>query len=132
MAKAEGLPEEIIDFIRTHHGKGLTKYFYLNYKTEHPEEDVDPAEFSYDGPNPQTVEQAILMMADAVEAASRSLPDYSEKTITELVNRIIDGQVSEKYFDECPVSFRDINDAKQVLIDRLMAIYHTRIAYPKG
>ncbi|MCQ2255994.1 MAG: HDIG domain-containing protein [Bacteroidaceae bacterium] len=132
LAKAEGLPEEIIDFIRTHHGKGLTKYFYLNYKTEHPEEDVDPAEFSYDGPNPQTVEQAILMMADAVEAASRSLPDYSEKTITELVNRIIDGQVSEKYFDECPVSFRDINDAKQVLIDRLMAIYHTRIAYPKG
>lgn len=132
LAKAEGLPDEIIDFIRTHHGKSLTKYFYLNYKTEHPEEDVNPDDFSYEGPNPQTKEQAILMMADAVEAASRSLPDYSEKTITELVNRIIDGQVSEKYFDECPVSFRDITDAKQVLIERLMSIYHTRIAYPKG
>ncbi len=132
LAKEEGLPEEIIDFIRTHHGAGLTKYFYLNYKTEHPEEEVDPADFSYEGPNPQTKEQAILMMADTVEAASRSLPDYSEKTITELVNRIIDAQVAEKFYDECPISFRDISDAKQVLIERLMAIYHTRIAYPKG
>ena len=132
LAKQEGLPEEIIDFIRTHHGAGLTKYFYLNYKTEHPEEEVNPADFSYAGPNPQTKEQAILMMADTVEAASRSLPDYSEKTITELVNRIIDTQVAEKFYDECPISFRDISDAKQVLIERLMAIYHTRIAYPKG
>lgn len=132
LAKAEGLPDEIIDFIRTHHGKGVTKYFYLNYKKEHPEEEVDPAEFSYEGPNPQTKEQAILMMADAVEAASRSLPEYSEKAITELVSRIIDGQVAEKFYDECPINFRDINDAKQVLIERLMSIYHTRIAYPKG
>lgn len=132
LAKEAGLPEDIIDFIRTHHGEGVTKYFYLNYKTEHPEEDVDPADFTYEGPNPHTKEQAILMMADTVEAASRSLPDYSEKSITELVNRIIDGQVAEKFYDECPISFRDISDAKQVLIDRLMAIYHTRIAYPKG
>ena len=132
LAKEQGLPQDIIDFIRTHHGAGLTKYFYLNYKKEHPEEEVDPAEFSYEGPNPQTTEQAILMMADTVEAASRSLPDYSEKSITELVNNIIDNQVAEKYYEECPINFRDISDAKQVLIDRLMAIYHTRIAYPKG
>lgn len=132
LAKAEGLPDEIIDFIRTHHGRGITKYFYLNYKTEHPEEEVNPEDFSYEGPNPQTKEQAILMMTDAVEAASRSLPEYSEQTITELVNRIIDGQVAEKFFDECPINFRDITDAKHVLIDRLMSIYHTRIAYPKG
>jgi len=132
LAEEEGLPSEIIDFIRTHHGEGITKYFYFNYKKEHPEEEVDPADFSYEGPNPHTKEQAILMMADTVEAASRSLPDYSEKSITELVNRIIDGQVAEKYYSECPISFRDISDAKQVLIDRLMAIYHTRIAYPKG
>ena len=132
LAKEEGLPQDIIDFIRTHHGAGLTKYFYLNYKKEHPEEEVDPADFTYEGPNPQTTEQAILMMADAVEAASRSLPDYSEKSITELVNNIINNQVAEKFYDECPINFRDIADAKQVLIDRLMAIYHTRIAYPKG
>lgn len=132
LAKEEGLPQDIIDFIRTHHGAGLTKYFYLNYKKEHPEEEVDPADFSYEGPNPQTTEQAILMMADTVEAASRSLPDYSEKTITQLVNNIIDNQMAEKFYDECPINFRDIAEAKQVLIDRLMAIYHTRIAYPKG
>lgn len=132
LAKEEGLPQDIIDFIRTHHGAGLTKYFYLNYKKEHPEEEVDPADFSYEGPNPQTTEQAILMMADTVEAASRSLPDYSEKSITELVSNVIDGQVKEGFYDECPINFRDISDAKQVLIDRLMAIYHTRIAYPKG
>lgn len=132
LAKEQGLPQDIIDFIRTHHGAGLTKYFYLNYKKEHPEEEVDPADFTYEGPNPQTTEQAILMMADTVEAASRSLPDYSEKSITELVNNIIDNQVAEKYYEECPINFRDISDAKQVLIDRLMAIYHTRIAYPKG
>ncbi len=132
LAKEQGLPQDIIDFIRTHHGAGLTKYFYLNYKKEHPEEEVDPADFTYEGPNPQTTEQAILMMADTVEAASRSLPDYSEKSITQLVNNIIDNQVAEKFYEECPINFRDIADAKQVLIDRLMAIYHTRIAYPKG
>lgn len=131
LAKKEGLPDKIIDFIRTHHGAGITKYFYVNYKKEHPQEEVDPAEFSYEGPNPQTTEQAILMMADTVEAASRSLPDYSEKSITELVNSIIDSQMKEGFYDECPISFLNISDAKQVLIERLMAIYHTRIAYPK-
>lgn len=132
LAKKEGLPNDIIDFIRTHHGAGITKYFYVNYKKEHPEEEVDPADFTYEGPNPRTSEQAILMMADAVEAASRSLPDYSEKSITELVTNVIDGQVKEGFYEECPINFRDITEAKQVLIDRLMAIYHTRIAYPKG
>ncbi|MCF0244908.1 MAG: HDIG domain-containing protein [Bacteroidaceae bacterium] len=131
LAKAEGLPQEIIDFIQTHHGTGLTKYFYLNYKNEHPKEEVNPADFSYGGPNPSTAEQAILMMADAVEAASRSLPDYSEKSITGLVNRIIDSQVADRFFENCPINFRDVTAAKQVLIERLMAIYHTRISYPK-
>ncbi len=131
LAKEAGLPEEIIDFIRTHHGIGCTKYFYLNYKSEHPKEEVDPKDFSYDGPNPQTKEQAILMMADAVEAAARSLPDHTESSITTLVNNIIDGQVKDGFYDNCPLNFKDIKDAKEVLIERLMAIYHTRIAYPK-
>lgn len=131
LAKEAGLPEEIIAFIRTHHGTGCTKYFYLNYKSEHPKEDVDPVDFSYDGPNPQTKEQAILMMADAVEAAARSLQEHSEGNITTLVNNIIDGQVKDGFYDNCPLNFKDIKDAKEVLIERLMAIYHTRIAYPK-
>lgn len=131
LAKEGGLPDEIIDFIRTHHGTGCTKYFYLNYKSEHPKEQVNPLDFSYAGPNPQTKEQAILMMADAVEAASRSLPDYSEQSITGLVNNIIDTQVKENFYESCPLNFQDIKAAKEVLIERLMAIYHTRIAYPK-
>ena len=130
MAEKNHLPAVIKDFIRTHHGQGVTKYFYINYKNNHPEEEVDAADFTYPGPNPTTKEQAILMMADTVEAASRSLNDYTEETITELVNRLIDSQVSEGYFSDCPITFHDINVAKQALIERLKSIYHARIAYP--
>ena len=105
--------------------------FYVKYKNEHPDEDVDPADFQYPGPNPFTREQAILMMADTVEAASRSLTEYTEKSITDLVNKLIDGQVEQGFFKECPITFRDIAQAKQVLIERLKAIYHTRISYPE-
>lgn len=131
LADKQGLPNVIRDFILTHHGKGLTKYFYINYKNEHPDEDVDKRPFMYPGPNPKTKEQAILMMADTVEAASRSLKDISEESITEHVNRLIDQQVAEGMFKTCPISFRDIDDAKKVLIQRLNSIYHTRIEYPK-
>lgn len=131
MAEEANLPMLIQDFIRTHHGTGLTKYFYVQYKNNHPDEDVDEALFRYPGPNPFTREQAILMMADTVEAASRSLPEYTEETISSLVNRLIDAQVSEGYFHECPITFRDIQTAKDVLIERLKTIYHTRIAYPE-
>ena len=81
--------------------------------------------------NPFTREQAILMMADTVEAASRSLTDYTEESISELVGRLIDQQVTEGFFKECPITFRDIAQAKSVLIERLMSIYHTRIQYPE-
>ena len=116
----------------THHGIGLTKYFYIKYKNEHPDEDVDPEPFRYPGPNPFTREQAILMIADGVEAASRSLPEYTEESISNLVNKIIDGDVADGYFKECPITFRDIALAKLVLIERLKAIYHTRISYPEA
>ncbi len=130
MAEKANLPNIIRDFILTHHGTGMAKYFYIKYKNEHPDEDVDPASFSYPGPNPFTREQAILMMADGVEAATRSLPTYTADTISALVNRLIDNDVAEGYFRECPITFRDIAQAKQVLIERLKAIYHTRISYP--
>ncbi len=130
-ADKANLPQFVKDFILTHHGKGITKYFYIKYKNEHPDEDVDIQDFVYPGPNPFTREQAILMMADTVEAASRSLPEYTEDSICDLVNRLIDQQVADGFFKECPITFRDIAQAKLVLIERLKAIYHTRIQYPE-
>ena len=130
MADKNNLPKVIRDFISTHHGQGKAKFFYIRYKKEHPDEPVDDLLFTYPGPNPFTREHAILMMADAVEAASRSLPDYTEQSIRDLVNRIIDQQVSDGFFRECPITFRDIQYAKTVLIDKLKTIYHTRISYP--
>ena len=131
MAEKYDLPNIIKDFISTHHGQGKAKFFYVQYKNAHPNDDVDELLFTYPGPNPFTKEQAILMMADTVEAASRSLPDYTEKTIRELVNRLIDTQVAEGYFKECPITFRDIAYAKTVLIEKLKMIYHTRLSYPE-
>ena len=131
LADKYDLPTEIKDFITTHHGLGKTKYFYISYKNEHPKEKIDESVFSYAGPNPFTREQAILMMADTVEAASRSLSDYTEESISNLVNTLIDGQVSDGYYTDCPITFHDINVAKQVLIERLKVIYHTRISYPE-
>ena len=131
LAEKYNLPNTIRDFISTHHGLGKTKFFYIQYKNTHPNEDIDELLFTYPGPNPFTKEQAILMMADTVEAASRSLPDYTEKTIRELVNKLIDAQVAEGYFKDCPITFRDIAYAKTVLIEKLKTIYHTRLSYPE-
>ena len=130
LAEKYNLPQVIKDFIATHHGQGKAKYFYIQQKNAFPDEPIDDLLFTYPGPNPFTKEQAILMMADTVEAASRSLPDYTEKSIREMVNRLIDAQVSEGYFKECPITFRDIAYAKTVLIEKLKTIYHTRINYP--
>lgn len=131
MAEKHGLPSVVKDFIATHHGQGKTKYFYIKYKNEHPDEYVDDLLFTYPGPNPFTREQAILMMADSVEAASRSLPDYQEKTIRGLVEKMIDGMVADGYFKECPITFRDLAYAKTVLVEKLKTMYHTRVSYPK-
>ena len=130
LAEENNLPVVIREFILTHHGCGLAKYFYIKYKNEHPDEDVDKEPFTYPGPNPSTREQAILMMADTCEAASHSLSDYTEESISNLVNKLIDQQVADGFFAECRITFYDIAIAKQVLIERLKAIYHTRIQYP--
>ena len=131
LAEKHQLPKVIKDFIRTHHGKGVAKYFYISYKNEHPDEEIDLEKFSYPGPNPSTKEQAILMMADAVEAASRSLPEYTEESIGTLIEKIIDGQVSEGYFKECPITFKDIAMVKALFKEKLKTVYHTRITYPE-
>lgn len=131
LAEKYHLPQVIKEFIRTHHGTGLVKYFYIQYCNKHVGEPVDEEAFRYPGPNPQTREQAVVMMCDSVEAASRSLKEYTEESITQLVNRIVDSQLAEGHFKECPITFRDIADAKRTLIDSLKTIYHTRISYPE-
>ena len=131
LAEKYHLPKAIKDFISTHHGKSKAKYFYISYKNEHPEEEVDESLFTYHGPSPRTMETAILMMADAVEAASRSLSAYTDESIANIVDRVVDSQVAEGHFKECPITFKDINDIKTVFKEKLRTIYHTRISYPE-
>ena len=130
MADKSGLPDVIQSFIREHHGAGMAKYFYITYCRQHPDEEVDKAPFSYPGPNPQSRETSVLMMADAVEAASRSLKEHTREAITELVDRIIDSQIAEGLHNESALEFRDVAKIKEAFIKRLMTIYHSRIAYP--
>lgn len=130
MADKHQLPHIIREFITTHHGRGLVKYFYITYRNRYPDRECNEADFRYPGHNPTTTEQAILMMADAVEASSRSLKEYTEQSIGELVDRIIDAQVADGFFRECPITFLDIHVAKEVFKEKLKIIYHTRISYP--
>lgn len=131
LASKEKLPAVIKDFIAEHHGRGVTRYFYNTAVNESADGMVDKNKFRYPGPNPQSKETAILMMADAVEAASRSLTDYSTASIDGLVDRIIDGQVKEGLLKESPISFKDIETVKQTFKSRLATVYHSRISYPE-
>lgn len=126
-----GLPDEIIDFIRTHHGKTRIKYFYNTWCNAHPGEEPDQALFSYEGPDPETTEQALLMMGDGVEAASKSLQVYNEENIRNLVNNVVDGLVASGHLNNANISLRDIQKVKASYVRSLLAIYHTRIAYPE-
>ncbi len=130
IAEDADLPKVIKDLIAQHHGKGVTRYFYYKAKEARPDEDVDPAPFSYPGPNPQTKEAAILMMADACEAATKSLNDHSEEAIAAMVGKVIDAQVADGLLREAPISFRDVETVKQLFVERLRTAYHARITYP--
>lgn len=133
IAQKEKLPEVIRAFISEHHGKSLARYFYNTAVNESTNggEDVDKSKFTYPGPNPQSKETAILMMADSVEAASRSLQDYSPASIDSLVERIIGSQEADGLFKESPISFRDVETVKETFKKRLATIYHSRVAYPE-
>jgi putative nucleotidyltransferase with HDIG domain len=130
MAEKASIPQAIIDFIRTHHGTGKAKYFYNSFKNAYPDKLVNEELFTYPGPNPYTKETAILMMADAVEATSRSLSEYTDKTINDLVNKIIDGQIADGLLQNTPLTFNDIGIIKATFVDKLKTMYHTRINYP--
>ena len=129
-AEHEGLPKRIRDFIRTHHGVSKTGYFYITYKNEHPNEEIDETLFTYPGPRPSTKEQAVLMLADCVEAASHSIKEYTEENICKLVDNITEAKLREGELMMSPLTFKDIYTIKEVFKKRLMAIYHTRISYP--
>ena len=131
LANKHGLPLVIRDFIRMHHGTGPIRYFYNKYRTDHPGEPV-PACYFYTGVNPTTKETAILMMADALEASSRSLTEYSEENISNLVDKIINAKIQDGAFKDVPITFRDLEKVKAVFKSKLQSIYHTRIPYPES
>lgn len=124
------VPEDVIDFVRTHHGTRRTEYFYQMELRENQDGDVNEADFRYHGPVPFSKETAVLMMADSVEAASRSLADKTEESIGKLVDGIIDAQVNDNQFINTDLTFRDITTIKKVFKKKLMNIYHVRVAYP--
>jgi hypothetical protein len=130
IARKNHLPEVVINFITTHHGTSLVRYFYNTWCNAHPNEEVDQALFRYNGPKPTTKEAAILMMADAIEARSRSLSDFSEQAISKAVNQMIDAQIADGQFSDTPLSFRDVEIIRQIFVTRLTAMNHHRIAYP--
>ena len=129
-AEREGLPKKIREFIATHHGMSKTGYFYITYKNEHPDEVIDETLFTYPGPKPSTKEQAVLMLADCVEAASHSIKEYTEENICKLVDSIVESKLKDGELEMSPITFQDIHTIKTVFKKRLMAIYHTRISYP--
>lgn len=129
-AKKYKLPEQIIDFIRTHHGTRKTEYFFTLAKRENPDEEVDASLYTYHGPEPFSKETAVLMMADTVEAASRALKNPDEESIGKLVENVIDKQIESHQFDNADITFRDIKKIKKTFKKKLMNIYHLRIEYP--
>ncbi len=129
-AKKHNIPEPIIDFIRTHHGTTMVQYFYNSFLKTYPETIVDKTKFSYPGPIPFSKESAVLMMADSVEAASRSLTKPDAESISKLVDDIIDFQIKENQFENSNITFRDITEIKKIFKKRLMSVYHVRIEYP--
>ncbi|MBI9066146.1 MAG: HDIG domain-containing protein [Salinivirgaceae bacterium] len=131
LAKKYKIPAPITDFILTHHGTGLVKYFYTKYANENEGKLPDISKFSYPGPAPFTKETAVLMMADAVEASSRTLKEYNENSIDTLVEKIINNQIEDSQFEEADITFKDIHMVKQVFKEKLMNIYHARIEYPE-
>lgn len=131
IAEKWNLPYQIIEFISMHHGCSKVKYFYNSFKNKYPDKEIDDAKFTYPGPLPSTKETAILMMSDAVEAASRSLKAYDEESISKLVENVVNGQIADGQFKDSPISFRDVEVAKRVFVEKLQNIYHTRIQYPE-
>ncbi len=131
IGKKYKLPQKIIDFIRTHHGTSTVQYFYRSLINSNPDEEVDISEFTYPGPKPYSKETSVMMMADSVEAASRTLKTYSPESISELVEGIVNRQIAEEQFSDSDITYGDITAVKEIFKNRLSNMYHSRIEYPK-
>jgi len=131
MGKKYKLPAAILDFIRTHHGTGTVQYFYRSFLNANPGEEVDIDEFRYPGPKPYSKETAVLMMADSVEAASRTLKIYNPDSISDLVESIVERQIGEDQYSESKLTFGDLSQVKEIFKNKLANIYHSRIEYPE-
>jgi putative nucleotidyltransferase with HDIG domain len=130
-ARKYKVPEQVIDFIRTHHGTTRLQYFYQSFLKNYPNKIPDEEQFRYPGPLPFSRETAVLMMADSVEASSRSLQHADEKSITDLIEKIVGSQIEQEQFFNCPITLKDIFDIKQIFKKLLLSIYHVRIEYPE-
>ncbi|HNQ12646.1 MAG TPA: HDIG domain-containing protein [Bacteroidia bacterium] len=130
LARKEGLPDQVIDFIRTHHGTTMVQYFYQSFLKNFPEEMPNTDDFRYKGPKPYSKETAVLMMADSVEAASRSLRQHDAESIAQLVESVLEGMIVQNQFENCDITYKDITTIKNIFRKKLQSIYHTRIQYP--
>jgi len=130
-ARKARLPEQVIDFIRTHHGNRRVEYFFTMEQRQNPGIALDERDFSYRGPVPFSKETAVVMMADSVEAASRSMKFPTEQKVNDLVENIIGKQIETNQFDNARITLKEINLVKKILKKKLMNIYHIRIAYPE-
>jgi len=131
MAKKARLPSLLIDFIKTHHGTTRVEYFYRNYLKEHPETEVDESAFRYPGPKPATKEETILMIADSIEAACKSLKEPTEKSLNELIDKIVDGKVSAGQLEQSPLTFEELEICRRVFKQLMKSVHHVRIEYPE-
>jgi membrane-associated HD superfamily phosphohydrolase len=133
MAREHGLPEVIIDFIKTHHGTSLIKYFYQKAKenTDEDKDEIHEEDFRYDGPLPRTKETGILLLADGVEAASRAMKDPNYQKLENLINKMVDDRVYEGQLSKTPLTFQDLRVIKETFLNILVGIYHSRVEYPE-
>lgn len=129
IAKENNLPDELIDFIRTHHGTTTVQYFYKQFIADFPEEEVDIKDFTYPGPKPYSKETAILMMADSSEAAARSIKNPTSENIDALIEKIINKQISADQFVNADITFKEINQIKKLFKKKLVNIHHARVEY---
>jgi len=120
-----------VNFITMHHGTSLTKYFYNSWINENPGIAPNISNFKYPGPKPDNIETVVMMMADAIEAASRTLRVYTPESIEKLVGAIIDSQLSDGQYDNVEITMRQISTAKKIFTEKISNIYHSRIVYPE-
>ena len=130
LARKNKIPDQIIDFIRTHHGNSTVQFFYRTFKKTNPEIEVDKSKFTYPGPRPFSKEMALLMMADSVEAALRSLKEVNHTSINDLVDNIVYYQMINEQFNDSNITYKEMNIVKGVFKRKLLNMYHVRVEYP--